>query len=162
MAGWNVQRLRRPQMGTAAGALVRAFRDDPLARFMQPDESKIDSFNLWFFEKTLNYGLKWGETWTDTDAQSAAAWLPPGQTDMTWWRTMRAGFAWLPFKVGLSGMARFNKLDSVLGRMRKASVAGPFWYEGPDYEDRHEFYPERPFDPRKYSDNFSVEVFDFN
>ena len=41
-------------------------------------------------------------------------------------------------------------------------VAGPFWYEGPDYEARHEFYPERPFDPRKYSDNFIVEVFDFD
>src|SRR5690606_12473475 len=41
-------------------------------------------------------------------------------------------------------------------------VAGPFWYEGPDYKTRHEFYPERPFDPRRYSDNFFVGVFDFN
>lgn len=41
-------------------------------------------------------------------------------------------------------------------------IAGPFWYEGPDYQERHEFYPERPFDPRKYSDNFFVEVYDFD
>lgn len=41
-------------------------------------------------------------------------------------------------------------------------VAGPYWYEGPDYEQRHEFYPPWPFDPRKYSDNFIVHVYDFN
>jgi hypothetical protein len=26
-------------------------------------------------------------------------------------------------------------------------VAGPFWYEGPDWKVRHEFYPATPFDP---------------
>lgn len=41
-------------------------------------------------------------------------------------------------------------------------VSGPYWYEGPDYEQRHEFYPPMPFDPRKYSDNFIVHVYDFN
>lgn len=41
-------------------------------------------------------------------------------------------------------------------------VAGPYWYEGPDYKQRHEFYPPWPFDPRKYSDNFVVHIHDFN
>lgn len=41
-------------------------------------------------------------------------------------------------------------------------AAGPYWYEGPDYEQRHEFYPPEPFDPLGYSDNFIVRVFDFN
>ncbi|MFM8334072.1 MAG: FG-GAP repeat domain-containing protein, partial [Opitutaceae bacterium] len=41
-------------------------------------------------------------------------------------------------------------------------VAGPYWYEGPDFVKRHEFYPAAPFDPLKYSDNFFAFAHDFN
>jgi hypothetical protein len=41
-------------------------------------------------------------------------------------------------------------------------VAGPYWYEGPDFKQRHEFYPAAPFDPLKYSDNFFAFAHDFN
>lgn len=41
-------------------------------------------------------------------------------------------------------------------------VAGPYWYEGPDFRRRHEYYPAKAFDPEKYSDNFFAHVYDFN
>ena len=41
-------------------------------------------------------------------------------------------------------------------------VAGPYWYEGPDFKKRHEIYPAAPFDPLKYSDNFFAFAHDFN
>jgi hypothetical protein len=41
-------------------------------------------------------------------------------------------------------------------------VAGPYWYQGPDFKRRHEFYPAAPFDPLKYSDNFFAFAYDFN
>jgi hypothetical protein len=62
-------------------------------------------------------------------------------------------------------------------------VSGPFWYAGPDFKRRHEFYPANTTFPRKksdgtteaipgfegglgsnnaYSDNFLVFTFDFN
>ncbi len=41
-------------------------------------------------------------------------------------------------------------------------VAGPYWYEGPDFETRQAFYEPQMFDPRNYSDNFIVEVHDVN
>ena len=41
-------------------------------------------------------------------------------------------------------------------------VAGPYWYAGPDFKDRHEFYPAAPFDPLRYSDNFFAFAHDFN
>lgn len=42
-------------------------------------------------------------------------------------------------------------------------VAGPFWYAGPRFEDRHEFYPAVPHEPAKSPTNsmFSY-VHDFN
>lgn len=41
-------------------------------------------------------------------------------------------------------------------------VAGPYWYEGPDFQKKHEIYPAEAFDPEKYSDNFTVFTADFN
>lgn len=41
-------------------------------------------------------------------------------------------------------------------------IAGPYWFEGPDFKKQHEFYPAKPFDPKGYSDNFFAFVHDFN
>ena len=41
-------------------------------------------------------------------------------------------------------------------------VAGPYWYEGPDFQIKHEIYPPKAFDPHNYSDNFLTFTGDFN
>ena len=41
-------------------------------------------------------------------------------------------------------------------------VAGPFWYEGPDFKKSHAYYPPKPFDPKGYSDNFFIYSQDFS
>ncbi len=41
-------------------------------------------------------------------------------------------------------------------------VAGPFWFEGPDFTKRHEIRPPKDFDPHAYSDNFLTYTGDFN
>jgi len=41
-------------------------------------------------------------------------------------------------------------------------VAGPFWYEGPDFQVRHEIHEPKAFDPHGYSDNFLTYTGDFN
>ena len=41
-------------------------------------------------------------------------------------------------------------------------VAGPFWFEGPDFQKRHEYRPAKAFDPKGYSDNFLTYTGDFN
>ncbi len=41
-------------------------------------------------------------------------------------------------------------------------VAGPFWYEGPDFQRKHEIRPPKEFDPKDYSDNFLTYTGDFN
>lgn len=42
------------------------------------------------------------------------------------------------------------------------AISGPYWWEGPDFKKRHEFYPALPFDPLSYSDNFLAFTHDFN
>ena len=41
-------------------------------------------------------------------------------------------------------------------------VAGPYWYPGPDFRERHEYYPAREFDPLRYSDSFFAFPHDFD
>ena len=33
-------------------------------------------------------------------------------------------------------------------------VAGPYWYEGPDFQKKHEICPPTAYDPLNYSENF--------
>src|SRR5687768_8588921 len=41
-------------------------------------------------------------------------------------------------------------------------AAGPYWYEGPDFQKRHTFYEGKPVDPKGYSANFLAFSHDFN
>lgn len=41
-------------------------------------------------------------------------------------------------------------------------VAGPFWFEGPDFSKRHEYRPVTAYDPKDYSDNFLTYAGDCN
>ncbi len=41
-------------------------------------------------------------------------------------------------------------------------VSGPYWYAGPDFTKRHEYYPAKPFQIDEYSDNFLSFVHDVN
>ncbi len=41
-------------------------------------------------------------------------------------------------------------------------VAGPYWYAGPNFSERHEFYTPKPFDIAAYSDDFFTFTYDVN
>ncbi|HEY8503747.1 MAG TPA: VCBS repeat-containing protein [Gemmataceae bacterium] len=41
-------------------------------------------------------------------------------------------------------------------------VYGPYWFEGPVFETKHEIYPARPQPRERYADNFFNWVHDFN
>lgn len=41
-------------------------------------------------------------------------------------------------------------------------VAGPFWYEGPDFQKKHEIHTPKAYEPQKYSENFLTFTGDFN
>jgi len=41
-------------------------------------------------------------------------------------------------------------------------AAGPFWFEGGDFQKKHEVCPPKAFDPKGYSDKFFIFAGDFN
>jgi hypothetical protein len=48
---------------------------------------------------------------------------------------------------------RDNKMDV---------VSGPFWYAGPDFQEKREYRPAQAYNPKLYSDNFITFAYDFN
>ena len=42
------------------------------------------------------------------------------------------------------------------------AIAGPFWFAGPEFTERHEIYAAASFDPLQYSDNFFTFTHDFD
>lgn len=41
-------------------------------------------------------------------------------------------------------------------------VSGPYWYAGPDFQQRHEVHKPDEYDPKSYSENFLTYTGDFN
>ena len=41
-------------------------------------------------------------------------------------------------------------------------VSGPYWWEGPAFEAKHEIYEPKPYPPKGYSDNFLSYAYDIN
>jgi hypothetical protein len=41
-------------------------------------------------------------------------------------------------------------------------VYGPYWFQGPNFTEKHEIYPAKPQPRERYADNFFSWVYDFN
>lgn len=95
---------------------------------MAPDEKKRAAIGQWFFEKAIGMGERWGEVYTNDDAAAVSVWFPPGETELTPMKMLRAGLAMLPFKTGLGGVSRFMKVGPVTEKLHHHSVEGRHWY----------------------------------
>jgi hypothetical protein len=55
--------------------------------------------------------------------------------------------------------ANFGDVD---GDGTADAVYGPYWFKGPDYQQKHEIYPAKPQPTRRYADHFFCWLYDFN
>jgi ribosomal protein S18 acetylase RimI-like enzyme len=120
--------LVRSNVDLAAAAMARAFHDYPLFLWLRPDLGRRIRYIQWFMHKALEYGLRYGRVYSDAGTSSAAVWLPPGKTTMTFDRLVRSGFALVPFKLGLSGAFRFIAFNSAAEKIHKAYLSSGHWY----------------------------------
>lgn len=95
----------------ATGALLaRAFDDDPMFLFIEPDEDRRRRRLPWFFSAAARLGRQRGRL--DATPEAAAIWLTPGRTELGPGALVRSGLAAAPARLGLAAFRRFVALTS--------------------------------------------------
>jgi GNAT superfamily N-acetyltransferase len=116
------------QVASLARDCARAFQDDPLGKWLVPDESQRLARQSRYFRRILTYALRYGETWTTPDATAAASWAPPGKRPFSFWRLVRSGLIWAPFDFGPGGLSRLSAVDGLSDELRSRYAPKPHWY----------------------------------
>lgn len=125
-----IVRLLPSQVGQAALALNNAFAEDPIYQEIIPDTQERIELMRGLWEALVDYSLRYGEVYTTNAVGGLACWLPPGQTEMTFWRMLRAGMkiprAILRFPSASRG--RMLRVLNTMERERARLMRRPYWY----------------------------------
>ena len=80
--------MTSPRLATAAEmprlclTAMRAFADDPILRWLYPDDQEYEGDRGGVFRIPMIRWLAHGHTWTTDDAVAVAAWVPPGRPEV--------------------------------------------------------------------------------
>ncbi len=122
----EVKRVSHESVAGAAEVLARAFQDDPLQKYVFPDEEERLRRSAAHFGAALHYGLQFG-TVNEAPGGAVIA-LPPGETDVTPSRAEAGGLAQLPDLIGPEAAARFFGVTQAAEPMHHRHAPGPHWY----------------------------------
>jgi ribosomal protein S18 acetylase RimI-like enzyme len=129
MTTTQVARLDASNIDDAADVVARAFFDDPLERYMLPDDGARWKASSARFRNVLRYGHLVGEVYTaGKDLDAAAMWLPPGETEMSDDRMAQAGMFELQAIVGQEAFSRFIPVIEVFDGLHASDAPGRHWY----------------------------------
>jgi len=122
----EVKRVSHESVAEAAEVLARAFQDDPLQKYVFPDEEERLRRSAAHFGAALQYGLQFG-TVNEAPGGAVIA-LPPGETDVTASRAELGGLAKLPDLIGPEAAARYFGVTQAAEPMHHRHAPGPHWY----------------------------------
>jgi ribosomal protein S18 acetylase RimI-like enzyme len=120
--------LREDQIDAAGRMEARAFDDDPLMCYFEPDDERRRRWLPWFFGAAVRMGHLYGTVHTTEDVAGAAVWLADGQTGMHPMRMVRSGMLAMPFKLGFGALGRTMGLMNTLEKLHKEAVPPDHWY----------------------------------
>ncbi len=121
--------MLKSQIQDTAAVLGRAFFDDPLTRWVTPDDTKRARDLPWFFGKAAVLGDRWGEVYTTGEkVEGNAIWLRPGETKVSLGKMARTGMLTAPFALGLSPFMRFMKIMNTFEHLHDRDAPEPHWY----------------------------------
>lgn len=124
----NLVRLKRHELDTAGRILSNAFLDDPLYKYVLPDDGERRSRLFWLMKKVAAYCLLFGEAHVTPGGEGIACWLPPGETEMTIIRIIRVGLPAIIWRFGLNAFTRLDDNMTFAARMHKKIMQEDHWY----------------------------------
>lgn len=123
----NIIRLEPNQKDRAGTSLARIFCDYPYFKFL-PDEGTHPHVWTWYLGTLVRYCQIYGEVDSTSDLKGIACWLPPGQSNMTTLKYVRAGFAPIFFRIGWARAWRGMGYDEFLHQVHQKYAPMPHWY----------------------------------
>lgn len=129
MARTEIVKLEDHHVRPAADVLARAFMDEPTAIHLFPDPA-VRAANAWaLFAALLRFGVRFGGGVTTAGGVlGAAAWVAPGQWQVTMEQAAEAGFTELPALIGGDAAAKFFEMYQVLAEHHAADAPPHHWY----------------------------------
>jgi GNAT superfamily N-acetyltransferase len=113
--------------GETGQVLARAFHDDPMFTFIQPDAERRERSLPWFFTAAARLGRRQGRL-DEEPGQAAAIWLGPGHTDLGAAAILRSGLWAAPARLGPAAFRRFIKLTTAFEEAGARAHGDTFWH----------------------------------
>ena len=125
----RITRLSASQVRAATNTLVRAFREDPVARYLFPEDKRRARLMPWYLGSAARYCQPYGEVYATGNVDGVAAWLPPGKTRVAnYWHMLRSGMLLAPLKVRPAEFSRLMALRKYTEAAHERWAPMRHWY----------------------------------
>ena len=121
-------RLTLHHLNRSAEVMGRAFYNDPLWRYLVPDDSRRANLLPSCFRLFVRYCIQYGEGYTTASGEGVACWLSPGNTTPTMGRMVRVAIYGAPLGFGWSAFRRYSSVADYTDAVHKHSAPGLHWY----------------------------------
>jgi GNAT superfamily N-acetyltransferase len=121
----DVRKATAADIEPIAGALARAFEDDPLTDFIFPEKRRLDRLERFFAADIRAVHLKHDDVWTTSECTGAALWSPPDK----WRRSPLEVLRTSPTMIRALG-SRLGRALNALSTIERNHPPGPHYYLG--------------------------------
>src|SRR5260370_12919373 len=112
----------------ASEVMGRAFLNDPLWKYLVPDDGKRARVVPLSMGILVRYCFLFGEIFTTPTLDGIACLLTPGKTMPTLRRLVWIGMRNAPLQLGWTGFRRYTAVENYSGEVHKRAVPGMHWY----------------------------------
>jgi len=126
----EILRLVKPQKAQAAAMLARAFMDDPAYTALFPDGVEREPALQRMFDAVIGYNLVYGLIHTTPKVEGVACWLAPGNSEITFWRSLRTGLGLQRAVMRFNPQARRDFLTALahMEEIHRQKAPEPHWH----------------------------------
>lgn len=121
--GTRVIKLPRNRLAEAAGVLAQAFQDDPIQRYVTPNDARRAHQLPWTFGAAVRYCFPYGAVYSTPNLDGIACWLPPGSSLTNARGMLRSGKIFAPVWLGPAAFTRFMGVAAYMTAARAHHAA---------------------------------------
>ncbi len=126
----NIIRLEKGHIVAGAEVLAKSFINDPVTRYMVPDEKERRQFLPYFFRSMMTYGIRYGEVYAiSSEFEGVIIWLPGEAASMSMWKMLRSkAYSMIYTKADKDVKNRMFHYYDFVQEHRKGNIDFAHWY----------------------------------